>query len=397
MIVPCTGVYDGQVDGESVIFSALDRRLHVLNSTAGQIWAAAAGGATSDEIISDLAGIYHTDPATISPDVLRLIDRLTDEGLLHLDGSCDHGDELAGRVSRDGTVADVAMVGTIGDRPVATIRALGVPIIIETNDSLLRSELSGVFAPLRASDVDLEEPTDVRRLQHLVVHAVDKTWRVMRNGATSSTVFSREHAIRAVVAECNTAPLPHVDDAVVLHAAAADLGRGNVLFAGVSNAGKSTLVAQLVQRGHQYVTDEACAVDLGSLTVRPFTKSICLEAGAQRLFPEVRSSTTAGAAVDVDPRTLGPGRLGAGGPIVAVVFPRFDPTSSPGLRPLDELDSLRRLIGNAFVFDHIGASAFDAVVQMATTLAFYELVHAGGTRHLDQLEDLFGDRTTLSL
>ena len=80
-----------------------------------------------------------------------------------------------------------------------------------------------------------------------------------------------------------------------------------------------------------------------------------------------------------------------------MVFTSFDPNTSPVLRPLGKLDSLRRLIANAFVFDHVGAPAFEALVRMANVLPFYELVHAGGTRHLDQLEDLLGDRNAVSL
>ncbi len=400
LIVPCSGAYDGLVDGEAVIFSALDRRLHVLNSTARQTWAAIDGSATGDQVILTVAAEYEMNPGDITADVLGLIDRLVGMGLCHLEVSCEHGIELEESAVSQKSAGDTTMIGSL-DEPLDALRALGVPISVETNDALLRSELSRVLSPLRCTDIDLTNPRDISRFQHIVVDAVgaaDSVWRVTRNGVSARVCSSREQAIRTVVAECNTAPLLHIDDAIVFHAAAADLGRGSVLMAGVSNAGKSTLVAQLLQRGHEYITDEAAAVDLGSLAVRPFTKSICLEQGAQELFDELPSrSTVSGSAWDVDPRTLGPGRLGAGGPIVAVVFASFDPNASPVLRPLGKLDSLRRLIANAFVFDHVGAPAFEAVVRMANVLPFYELVHAGGTRHLDQLEDLLGDRNALSL
>ncbi len=397
MISQCTGVYDGVIDGDAVIFSALDRRLHVLNNTAGQAWAAVAENPTIDDVISALAGDYEMHAEDIAPDVVGLIEHLEGLGVVHLGVPCDHGRELVDGTPGQAIVGDVSAIGSVGDEPLDAIRALGVPIIVETNDTLLRAELLRVLSPLRSSDVDLSDPADVGRLQLIAVRAGEQGWCVMRNGMSTCTTSSRQQAIRAVVAECNTAPLRHVDDAVVFHAAAADLGRGNILMAGVSNAGKSTLVAQLVLRGHAYVTDEASAVDLGSLAVRPFTKSICLEESARPLFPELDSSWNAGAAFDVDPRTLGPGHLGKGGPIVAVVFPTFDPDSAAVVRPLDKLEALRRLIGNAFVFDRVGAPAFDAMVRMANLLPFYEVVHSGGTRHLDQLENLFGDRHTLSL
>ncbi len=66
LIVPCSGAYDGLVDGEAVIFSALDRRLHVLNSTARQTWAAIDGSATGDQVILTVAAEYEMNPGDIT-------------------------------------------------------------------------------------------------------------------------------------------------------------------------------------------------------------------------------------------------------------------------------------------------------------------------------------------
>jgi len=176
---------------------------------------------------------------------------------------------------------------------------------------------------------------------------------------------------------------------VVFHAGAADLGQGLVLFPGVSNSGKSTLVAQLMQRGHQYLTDEAVAVDIESLHAMPFHKAICIEEGSQQLFPELSPVTGLTAAWDVDPRTVGPGRLSPGGVIRAIVFPTFRAGCAPEVRPLEPFDVMQLLISNAFDFDRVGQPAFDAMIRLANALPAYEFVHSGGDGPLRTLENMF--------
>ena len=63
---------------------------------------------------------------------------------------------------------------------------------------------------------------------------------------------------------------------VRLHAAAAALGEGAVVLPGAMGAGKSTLVAGLVRRGLDYITDEVVAVAAETGGVRPYAKPISL-------------------------------------------------------------------------------------------------------------------------
>lgn len=57
-------------------------RLHVLNSTGCAIWELVDGQTTLGEIISCLAIRFGKSPESISNDVLALIDRMLDVGLV---------------------------------------------------------------------------------------------------------------------------------------------------------------------------------------------------------------------------------------------------------------------------------------------------------------------------
>jgi hypothetical protein len=66
--------------------------------------------------------------------------------------------------------------------------------------------------------------------------------------------------------------LLHQRGQIVLHASAVALDGKAILFCGASGAGKSTMAAALVQRGLPLVTDDLCALSLGSdgtATVHP--------------------------------------------------------------------------------------------------------------------------------
>lgn len=69
----------------------------------------------------------------------------------------------------------------------------------------------------------------------------------------------------------------------VFHAGVASTAWGGILVAGRSGSGKSTLVTALVERGLDYVTDDA-AVALEDGRVSPYPRPIMLRAGARELL-----------------------------------------------------------------------------------------------------------------
>lgn len=415
-----TGVYSGRVGERNVLFSTDDRRLHVLNGTAWSVWNALAVQRSLPALVSLVADQYGVPAASIESDVSMLVDTFFDVGLVVSDkdkGKKPYGQAAVGRtgdqeptqilkgrsVSRVGL--DSVRSSREGSGLIGPFSALGVPMTVQTADTFLHLELSRILSPLGeiADGVSVAEDREVH--QHITIGSNSGLWCVHRNETLTARVRTRAAAIRAVVAECNSAPLPHIDDAVVFHAAAADIGGSIVMFPGVSNAGKSTLVTQLLVRGHSYLTDEATAVDLTSLQARPFTKSISIEPGSQPVVGSSLGRQHAGAVQrdrlsgtwDVDPRSIGHGRLSTGGAIAGVVFPTYAPELDPHLRPLEPVDALRSLLANAFAFEHIGQAAFDALVRVANNVPCYSMVHCGGEAHLDQLEVMFSADSAISL
>lgn len=71
-----------EIDGEIVIISPEDSRVHELNETAGMFWQQADGQRDLEEITRNLADAYDVLPETIRTDVEELVADLTEKSLL---------------------------------------------------------------------------------------------------------------------------------------------------------------------------------------------------------------------------------------------------------------------------------------------------------------------------
>lgn len=69
-----------------------------------------------------------------------------------------------------------------------------------------------------------------------------------------------EHEVRVYLLGTCLGALLHQRGFLVLHASGVTTERGCVLFAGASGVGKSTLLAELLLRGHKMIVDDVCAV-----------------------------------------------------------------------------------------------------------------------------------------
>jgi hypothetical protein len=148
-------------------------------------------------------------------------------------------------------------------------------------------------------------------------------------------------------------------------------GRGLVL-PGVSEAGKSTLVAGLVSRGFRYLSDEAVGIDWRSLALVPYPKPLGLDRGSWDLFPELAGRPAARGPeqwlVAVARESLG-GRC----PAAAIVFPRYEAGARTTLEPLRRAEALIELTKNTFRFDALGRRALQTLGELVAGVECFRL------------------------
>ena len=364
----------GMVGENLVLFDPADRRLHVLNATAAAIWALTDAGVSVGDLVVRIGSEYRTAPSVVEPDVVDVVGRLLDAGLCVTEPA----------PARRAPPPDVEEVFSVPNTDaLGPYEVLGSSVAIEVAAGPLRDELARVLAPLASPrplwSTDLVYRVDVTDTGH----DLSVSGRLIARGT------SMPACLRTLLSDLNSTPLERLDEVIALHAGAVEVDGGITVLPGVSNSGKSTLVAQMAERGHAYLSDEAVLIDPETLRARPYHKAICLERGAQKLLTHLAPAADSPArdlTWDVDPRMVGRGDLSPGGPVTGLVFPIYRPHAPATARLLDPLEVMHRLLRNSFRLPPLTQVGFAALIRLANEVAAHELAH-GGNGHLELLED----------
>lgn len=391
LLQPRDDVASRVIDGTFTLLSAEGRQVHLLNETAVAVWEAIGEGNTIEHVCAVLGRRFDVDPAVLRSDVERAIEGLED--VLIVGPDVLEPSHESQRDCRGTTVAS-------GDHRwrVGPFRALDSWLTIAAEPSSWCAEsqealrqVRGVLDPLSrfATPLDLE----IDQAVMIRVAGTPGHWTVWRGqdevGSARSTKLLRE----VLLAEVNRALIDTLVGSVGFHAGAVEFPEGVVVFPGHSDAGKSTLVLQLVQRGHGYLTDELAALSLDDRRVMSFPKSVCVDPGAQSLFPELAPQAQRDWSTwHVDLERIASANLGAAGEPVAFVFPEFRRGESVTMRQLTPADALPVLLENSFDFAATGARGAALLLEIASVIPCYSLHHGGQPEHIAVLEELFGRR-----
>jgi len=79
---PRGGVHGVELDGEWVLYDERTRRLHLLNPSAGVIWACLDGDVPLGELIDELAEVFGVDRLQMGEDVAAALTTMAAEGLV---------------------------------------------------------------------------------------------------------------------------------------------------------------------------------------------------------------------------------------------------------------------------------------------------------------------------
>lgn len=378
------------LDGTFTLLSAKGRQIYRLNESAEALWNAVGDGSTTEQVCAVLGRRFDVDPAVLRADVAGAIESL--DGVLSVGPTVGHrGDKSDRTACGEGIEEDP----TWGIKPFRALETW-VHIFVDADarsDGVAQAldHVRDVVEPLcrAATTIDL----DIDRTAWVRVTGSAERLMVRRDGTEVAVARSQAALREVLLAEINAAAIEHLEGSVGFHAGAVAFPAGVVVLPGHSNAGKSTLVTHLLQRGHGYLTDEVAALQLTSRQVTPFPKSVCVDPGAHALFSELAPPSQGDWHTwHVDPQTIGPGQLGAMGDVAAFVFPRFEAGHPVVMDRLSRSDALVALLENSFDFAATGAKGAALLLEIAAEVPCYTLCHGGQPEHLAVLEERFGRR-----
>ncbi len=230
-------------------------------------------------------------------------------------------------------------------------RALGHAFAVVADDPALAGYLARLLAPFA-----VDEP--VPRAYTIAGPDPSRgTATLSYDGAVVLADATPPHVLATLLWHVNAEVLARTPDAVLLHAAAAELDGTAVVLPAVSGSGKTTLVAGLVRAGMRYLTDEAVAVDPHTLTIAPFAKPLSIDPGSFAVLADLEPAAdeappwTAGPLQwHLTPDELGADRLAGPARPGVVVTPRYEAGAPVRLEPLTPGETLLVLADNTFAF-----------------------------------------------
>jgi hypothetical protein len=252
-------------------------------------------------------------------------------------------------------------------------RALDLEFSVRTASADLSDYLESILEPLAAG-------RSAGRLQQ-VFSVVDdgerfkRRYAVYRDGQPIIRTPSEPQALLYLLWQLNRAVVTASDRYLLVHAAAATYGGSAILLPASMNAGKTTLVAGLVQRGFGYLTDEAAAIDPQTLMVDPFPKPLSIELGSWEALEALRPALDqrfmrfAEDQWYVVPDAIRPGAVAVPSEPRLIVTPRFEPAAKTTIEPMSRAEGVLMLAENSFNFaSHKGAGleTLAAVVRKCT-------------------------------
>jgi hypothetical protein len=388
---------------EVVVLDAAGRRAHRLNHTAAVILDLCDGGRTREEVRAAAAARFAVDPEAIAVDVAQALDALADAGLVDGPGAPASTGSDPGVPPTTPGVPPTVPAGSSEPVP-AGARSLGPYRAGPLRFSVVAAgraadEAARVLAPLR------DPGPDAAHRYRLTLADVEggaeggpeggpegeRGGRVALSldGTPLGTFADDGAALAYLEWHLNRQVIEGTRGRVVLHAAGVGLGGAVVALPAGMDAGKSTLATALVRRGLDYVTDEALCIRPADLTVEPYPKAVTLEPGSFAVFPDLAG--VAGA-VDarfasvrwrVTPDQIRPGAKVAGGRVVAVVSPRYEPGATCTEHHLDPVEAFLVLLEQAFPATFDDDEAVAALVRLAEEVPCVRLVHGGGVDAVD--------------
>jgi hypothetical protein len=248
---------------------------------------------------------------------------------------------------------------------------LGFDVVMRVPDPTLAAYLTELYAPLRVPGVATSVLTLSQRGS-----GDDTRYAVHLDATRVVTTPAPSVAFHYLLWEANRQAIDRTRGSVLVHAAAAAADGMAVVLAGPMGAGKSTLVAALVQSGLGYLTDEVVALDPVSGEVLPYPKYLSLGGALAGLAPAPPSGIGPflGDQQLAAPDAIRPGAVSGPGRPRLVVFPRYERGATAQVEPLRPAEALSMLAQHAFHIEEDGPRTLEVLARTVEASACFRLV-----------------------
>jgi hypothetical protein len=355
---PAPEVESAELDDERLVWRGAI--LHRLDTMGGIVWECFDGRTTLGEISRMLAETFGAAEGEVQRDVVALYEELIEEGLLEGGHVRRREAPVPPRPGRPPS----SPLDLHREIPHATGRfvALGYDFAIRTDDARLAAHFERVLGSFTSSGSPARWYSVVKGdASDLFDIYVEEEGLL---GAADADLVAR-YLLWHVNYQVIATTLTHV----LVHASGATIGQEAVVFPGVMDAGKTTLVGGLVLDGFGFLTDELVAFNLQTGLIDPYPRPLNIGRGSWEVLAALRPSDrdeddpVPRLAWHVDPGTIRPDAVAPPAALRWVIEPRFRRGNPTRLEPLSRPEAVVLLQRHAFNREQVGGAGIRALVE----------------------------------
>jgi hypothetical protein len=169
---------------------------------------------------------------------------------------------------------------------------------------------------------------------------------------------------------------------MVFHAGGIAWAGQGVLLCGLTGSGKSTLVAQLITAGFDYLTDEVVAIPVEEFMLSGFARPLVLKPGSRFLWQNAPPNDDLLALPDgitwIAPTFFRQARVPRTAVPKFLLFPHFEAGSSFAARPFTTAESAFHLLQHLVNARNLPEHGLPVVTKLAQTVPAYEVRFSDG-------------------
>ena len=208
------------------------------------------------------------------------------------------------------------------------------------------------------------------------------------------------HALPMLEWGINLAIAVRINHLLLFHSAAVERNGHVLLLPAWPGSGKTTLCTALIHRGYRLFSDEFGLMSPQSAQFLPIPRLMPLKNQAidviRKFLPEAVlgpeiHGTQKGTVAHVRPPEESIARMHESAPARWIVFPKWVPNAALRLEPLPRSEAFLLLASNAFNYEVLGETGFDAVTRLVENCECRKLVYSDFDSALSALNRLTDD------
>lgn len=375
------------LENHLIVFRPADKRIFILNPTAGWIWQSISEGMAPDTIAHLLAEQFALTPEQTGEDVQATLDNWAEMDLHPSlpDKENDTQATVQKEVLPDCTLPSADSVTQLFHFHYG-----------QSDFTLLvyNKELADFFTPLLSSLATVDPKTEnVQMNVQIHVYPEKEKYVVACNGTELERTTQVHEAVGRVVQTLIEEGFPETDWMAFIHAAAGSLRGNGYIFPAIGGSGKTTLMAALAQSGWDYWADDTVPLDCngragavplnhciksGSWEVlAPYCPTLAEQPVYQRYNREVRYLPVSPEVTDFK-ETM---------EVQGLIFPNYTEDGEQSLQPISAVQALQFIVDSQTWISPDPIHA-EKMIHWISTIPAYRLEYNSLDWAIEQLAEL---------